>query len=308
MVAVGGILPITKTRMGLIFIFAHLFAISSWHAFKSTIDHWSSPPTSLVVEKSYAPFVPSCHRNFHCILPDGNMSIQVGVVPPSIVSELGLSQKKTQLLNIGPFAMGFFTAFIRWTCRWNTTWMVLFHLYSYHLAYLIASAASTCHSCASDPKRWQKSSFMPWFLPSYNHSSLWHHSGWKLYFCKIVHVPVCGSQASPFWVHEWCKQTHRRRAHVKVDPRGRPGLVWLDGGWSWQTALSFGRSRREQLASKAAQLAKNICDLFTWSVVHLVHFLTDYVFYIPEKYIIVSEGEQDWPYAIYSYIRPVVLV
>ena len=33
--------------------------------------------------------------------------------PPSIVSELGLSRKKTQLRSVGPFAVGFFGAFIR---------------------------------------------------------------------------------------------------------------------------------------------------------------------------------------------------
>jgi len=36
---------------------------------------------------------------------------------PSIVSELGFSRNKTQLLTVGPFAVGFFGAFIRWTRR-----------------------------------------------------------------------------------------------------------------------------------------------------------------------------------------------
>jgi hypothetical protein len=46
------------------------------------------------------------------------------------------------------------------------------------------------------------------------------------------------------------------------------------------------RSRREWLTSEAARLAKNLWDLFTWSLVHLINsfcFLTDYMFYIPEK-------------------------
>ena len=34
---------------------------------------------------------------------------------PSIVSELGFSRNKTQLLSVGPFALGFFGAFIRCT-------------------------------------------------------------------------------------------------------------------------------------------------------------------------------------------------
>jgi len=34
---------------------------------------------------------------------------------PSIVSELGFSRNKTQLLTVGPFAVGFFGAFVRWT-------------------------------------------------------------------------------------------------------------------------------------------------------------------------------------------------
>jgi len=32
---------------------------------------------------------------------------------PSIVSELGFSRNKTQLLSVGPFALGFFGAFVR---------------------------------------------------------------------------------------------------------------------------------------------------------------------------------------------------
>ena len=36
---------------------------------------------------------------------------------PSIVSELGFNRNKAQLLTVGPFAMGFFGAFVRWTRR-----------------------------------------------------------------------------------------------------------------------------------------------------------------------------------------------
>jgi hypothetical protein len=32
---------------------------------------------------------------------------------PSIVSELGFSRNKTQLLSVGPFSLGFFGAFVR---------------------------------------------------------------------------------------------------------------------------------------------------------------------------------------------------
>jgi hypothetical protein len=44
---------------------------------------------------------------------------------PSIVSELGFSRNKTQLLSVGPFAAGFFGAFVRWTRRVKNLLMVL---------------------------------------------------------------------------------------------------------------------------------------------------------------------------------------
>jgi len=46
---------------------------------------------------------------------------------PSIVSELGFSRNKAQLLTVGPFAVGFFGAFIHWTCRQKPTLPALFY-------------------------------------------------------------------------------------------------------------------------------------------------------------------------------------
>jgi len=46
---------------------------------------------------------------------------------PSIVSELGFSRNKAQLLTVGPFAVGFFGAFVRWTRRQKPTLPALFY-------------------------------------------------------------------------------------------------------------------------------------------------------------------------------------
>ena len=45
---------------------------------------------------------------------------------PSIVSELGFSRSKAQLLTVGPFFVGFFGAFIRYTSRQKPTLPTLY--------------------------------------------------------------------------------------------------------------------------------------------------------------------------------------
>ena len=50
---------------------------------------------------------------------------------PSIVSELGFSRNKTQLLSVGPYALGFFGVYLRRTHPQNSTPTVFFFVNSY---------------------------------------------------------------------------------------------------------------------------------------------------------------------------------
>ena len=52
---------------------------------------------------------------------NGTCGYGLALFLPSIVSELGFSRNKAQLLSVGPFAGGFFGAFVHRTRRQNTT-------------------------------------------------------------------------------------------------------------------------------------------------------------------------------------------
>ena len=55
--------------------------------------------------------------SFILIFMQGTISSGLALFLPSIVSELGFSKSKAQLLTVGPFLVGFFGAFVLWTCR-----------------------------------------------------------------------------------------------------------------------------------------------------------------------------------------------
>jgi hypothetical protein len=55
--------------------------------------------------------------SFILIFLQGTTLSGLALFLPSIVSELGFSHSKAQLLTVGPFMVGFFGAFVRWTRR-----------------------------------------------------------------------------------------------------------------------------------------------------------------------------------------------
>jgi len=57
---------------------------------------------------------------------EGTAIFGLALFLPSIVSELGFSRNNTQLLSVGPFALGFFGVYLRRTYPQNSTPTVFF--------------------------------------------------------------------------------------------------------------------------------------------------------------------------------------